>query len=491
MSLPRLSRVPFPSASWLRLLAFCGLAVLLRWGTFFLSVIDHDESTYIVVADELLRGEIYLRDAIDTKPIGIFWVYAGLIKLTGGSIPLLRLAAALVVGLGAWGLSIANWRATHRRVTGDVAGVAYCLLCSVYTDYGNSPNTEIFFNACTIAAVALAVAPRIGGQREDAFWHWPVAGLLLGLGCIIKPFVAAEALAIGLFAVWYYAHRGDYLRLLTAGAALVAGFAVPVAGVVGYYASLGLLDALWFYTFTVAGDYPVELAWYLRLKFMGDYLLRYAPLVLLGGVALVRRSFPRELRVWNAYLLLQFLLVTGVILLTGKRFGHYQVQLHPVLTLWAGACAGYVWRAYWGRRWVAPAVVGLSLLLGVAQGIYYAQKRDTGREIATYFRERLRPGEEVFGINAPQIVYHLLDRPCPTPYVHTSLLYYGHHLEAFQIDLESVSRHLITNPRLTYVYGRVGDPELETPFTRQLLEHFTEYARIGANQDFIVYRRGT
>ncbi len=485
----RLSRAPRPSATWLRLFAFCGLAVLLRWGTFSLSVIDHDESTYIVIADALLRGEVYLRDVIDIKPIGIFWIYAALIKLTGGSIPLLRLAAALVVGLGAWGLSLANWRATHRRVPGDIAGVAYCLMCSVFTDYGNSPNTELFFNLGTIAAVALAVAPRTGGRRADPFWHWPVAGLLLGLGCVIKPFVAAEALAVGLFGVWYYGRRHDFPRLLAAGAALVAGFALPVAGVVAYYAQLGLLDAFYFYTFTVAGAYPAELAWYPRLEFAANYLLRYAPLVLLGGGALVRRSFPAELRRWNVFLLLQFLLVTAAIVLTGKRFGHYQIQLHPVLALWVGACAGYAYREVWRRRWVIPTVGGLALLLGVTQAIYYGQKRDKGREVAAYFRERLLPGEEVFGMNAPQIAYHLLDRPSPTPYVHASLLYYDHHLAAFQIDLDHVAQRLIDNPRLTYLYGRTRDRQLDNALTHRLLEHFTEYDRFGPDQDFIVYRR--
>ncbi|MEO0732907.1 MAG: hypothetical protein AAFZ52_08735, partial [Bacteroidota bacterium] len=69
---------------WLAL--FILLAIALRWGSFFISVINHDESTYIVIADEMLRGEIYLRDVVDTKPIGIFWIYAALIKLTGGAI---------------------------------------------------------------------------------------------------------------------------------------------------------------------------------------------------------------------------------------------------------------------------------------------------------------------------------------------------------------------------------------------------------------------
>ena len=52
------------------------LAVLLRWGTFFPSVINHDESTYFLIGKALQEGQTYLVDSYDTKPVGIFLVYA-------------------------------------------------------------------------------------------------------------------------------------------------------------------------------------------------------------------------------------------------------------------------------------------------------------------------------------------------------------------------------------------------------------------------------
>ena len=319
------------------LLAFLLFCIALRWGSFFISVVNHDESTYIVIADELLRGEVYLKDAIDTKPIGIFLIYAALIKLTGGSIFALRLAASCVVALGAWGLYHAGRRATGDERVGIAAGLIYCITNSVFTYYGLSPNTEIYFNVLTIAAMALAVAPRVRAGAGDPFWHWPVAGFLLGLAMVIKPFAAAESLAIGLFMVWYY--RKNIGRMLAAGTALVGAFAIPLAALYLYYHQAAMLDTFYFYTFTVSGAYPIELAWYLRLKYMGDYLLRYSPFVILGAGALVqwKRENSKEGKRWIAYLLLQFITVTTVVLLTGKRFGHYQVQLHPIIALF-GAC---------------------------------------------------------------------------------------------------------------------------------------------------------
>ena len=62
------------------------LAVVIRWPSFLPSVINHDESTYIIIGDGLLHGQAYLVDSYDTKPVGIFLVYALLNALAGGSI---------------------------------------------------------------------------------------------------------------------------------------------------------------------------------------------------------------------------------------------------------------------------------------------------------------------------------------------------------------------------------------------------------------------
>lgn len=477
------------------LLALLTLAIIARWGSFFISVINHDESTYIVIADEMLRGEVYLRDLIDTKPIGVFWIYAALIKLTGGSIFALRTAAAAVVGLGGWGLFLAGRRATGSERVAGAAGIIYVLICSLFTYYGVSPNTEIFFNVFTIFAVALAVAPRIREGGADAPWHWPAAGFLLGLAVIIKPFAAAEALALGLFMVWFYGRRGQFGRLIGSGLLLVGFFALPLLFVYGYYYRLGLLDQLAFYTLDVSAAYPVDLPWYLRLKYMGDYLLRFSPLVVLGAGALVQcRNFKRKegLR-WGVYLLLQFVLVTTVVLLTGKRFGHYQVQLHPVIALlaalwWLPGLTVFPWLRKDRLRKALPYVVGgFALLLGTAHYFNYTKKKDRPTQIAAYLQDKLEPTQTYFLLNGNQISYHLLDRPVPTPYVHSSLLFLDHHVRAFQVDENAEADRIINNPQVVYLIGRRDDPEVNGILGQRLLEVFERSDEIG--EDLVVYRR--
>ncbi|PPK88129.1 dolichyl-phosphate-mannose-protein mannosyltransferase [Neolewinella xylanilytica] len=466
---------------WPTLFLFIGLSLLLRWGSSFISVINHDESTYLVIAREMLNGKVYLRDIFDTKPIGVFWLYAGLIKLTGGSIPGIRLATHLFVALTAWALYWAGRRATGSDRVGSAAGMAYVFACSLFSDYGLGPNSELFFNCLTAAALALGIAPRAPAPTADPpRWHWPAMGLLLGTAVIIKPFAAAESLATGLFALWYYWWRRRQVVVgLLSAAWLVAGFCVPLLVVYAHYLRLGMVDELLYYTFTVNSRYPAELAWYLRLQFLGEYLLRYAILVIPAAVA-VHAAYRRGTnRVWLYYLLVYFALVAIMILSPGRRFGYYQVQLHPALCLLAAAFLDERVQAWGGvRRWLSRRVVvygltGLAALLGVIHYVRYTGKTDRPEMIADYFRERLAPEEQFFSVTSHQISYYLLDRDVPTPFVHTALMFYPEYVRTYQLDERAEAEKLLANSKLRYVVRHPGDPAFFTPLTDRLLEDFT------------------
>ena len=64
-------------------LVFVAASILLRFLSFHYSVIDHDESTYLIIADAVLNGSYLYADVIDTKPPGIFLAF-GLIQVLFG-----------------------------------------------------------------------------------------------------------------------------------------------------------------------------------------------------------------------------------------------------------------------------------------------------------------------------------------------------------------------------------------------------------------------
>ncbi|NCB07857.1 MAG: hypothetical protein EOM73_06815, partial [Bacteroidia bacterium] len=84
------------------LLFFMSIAVAMRLFSFWTSVLDHDESTYMIIGRDILNGKELYSDVTDTKPVGVFLFYAGLEFLFGSSIFMKRLVFSLVVGATAF-----------------------------------------------------------------------------------------------------------------------------------------------------------------------------------------------------------------------------------------------------------------------------------------------------------------------------------------------------------------------------------------------------
>ncbi|MGH1435964.1 MAG: ArnT family glycosyltransferase [Lewinella sp.] len=431
------------------------LAILLRWGTFFPSVINHDETTYFLIGKGLLEGQNYLVDSYDTKPIGIFLVYALMSFLGGGSIFFLRLFTALVVGLTAYLLYRLGKKASGSTKVAWAAGISYLLLSSIFKFYGISPNTELFFNPFTIGALLL-----VWGEERKVY-HFLLAGLLLGAGFMIKYVIAADAMAIGLFLLWQgWRKERLFKSVLQECLPLTLVFFLPLALTYGYYASIGQTEAFLFYTFDVTSRYPVEASWGDRFVFALAFLGRFFPFTLLAIFAL-REPLAKD-RVWQGFLMLWLACVTVMTLLPGKTFGHYQIQMMPPLALLAASWfdperGQQAWLrkipALWSRGFLLATFLGISIGLFS----YFQNKLDGPRLVAAALKERLAPGELVYTGNYHHIVYHLLGQKSLTPYVHSSLLFYEHHVNALEIDLAEEAQHILAQqPR--YILLRTDHP---------------------------------
>ena len=444
------------------------LAIVIRWPSFLPSVIDHDESTYIIIGNGLLHGQIYLVDTFDTKPVGIFLVYALLNLLTGGSIFGIRLLTTIWLGVTAYLLFRLGIRAGGTQRVGWAAGVSYVLMASIFTHYGISPNTEIFFNGFTVLAILLAWS---AGNRITLYI---LAGLSLGVAFMIKFVSAGDAFALGFFLLASGLQRGAWKdALFRRCAPLTLAFFIPFALVYAYYAHIEQLDNFFFYTFEVISRYPVEAEWWRRLKYMGDFLLRFSPLVVFALFAL--REYRREDRRLQYFCLLWFAADTATLLLPGKFFGHYQVQLMPALALLAATWfhpARHRPRLFkqMPPKW-SYSLLGL-LILGLSIGLfsYYAKKVDYPRQVAMDLQQRMNPEDRVYTGNYYSIINHLLGQPSLTPYVHSTLLYYEHHLRAHAIDLDKESKRILEKkPR----YILLREEQEQNILTRRIKEKYT------------------
>lgn len=471
-----------PRNVWVQwsLLFFVLAAIIIRWSTYHLSVINHDESTYILIGKGLWEGQTYLVDSYDTKPIGIFLIYALLHGISGGAIWLIRLLTSAVIGLTAWLIYRLGGRATGSPEVAWAAGIGYLILPSIFTFFGISPNTELFFVPCAVGAILLVWE---GSQESPPFararsWYqFALAGLLLGIGFAIKYVIAADALALGLYLLWHGWKNDQLMRAIWQRCLpmTLAFFVAPVL-VLLYYQSIGQLDTFFFYTFEVTSRYPESASLGKRLLFVLEYLGRFFPFTFLAGWAIYWRL--KEDQVWQNFLLLWLILVFVIVLVPGKFFGHYQIQLMPATAL---LMALYFHPKRAGGRWLVRTgttrvrfYVGIALL-GLTVGLFshYWYKKDGPREVAALLTQRLSPGDLVYTGNYHHITYYLLGQEPMTPYVHSSLLFYPHHIEALQIDMnQEIKRIFDQNPR----YVLLREEFEKNSLTDYILTHYESIA---------------
>jgi len=137
------------------LFTFLTVSVVLRLFSFFPSVLDHDESTYLIIGREILQGKELYTDVTDTKPAGIFLFYAALEFLFGGSIFMKRFVFALVVGFTAFLVFKVSKRFFENHKAAVASGFIYIFYTSIWVYHGRSPNTELLFNLTTVGTLLL------------------------------------------------------------------------------------------------------------------------------------------------------------------------------------------------------------------------------------------------------------------------------------------------------------------------------------------------
>lgn len=279
---PRLADRETPALRWgLLLAAFAFL--LLRIGR---PPVVYDEGLILAGADRILLGEVPFRDFWNTHPPGQIWILAGLFRLFGESMVVLRVydaavKAGLALALFAWAGRLAPRRGAL------VAFAAAILWLEFYGSFGFGYTAfpALLFG---LASLGLVVA-RAGAARAPRARLWIAgAGLCAGLGALVRlDFGVYSAAVAGATIVASHAmrERPESVSRLREGAAAVALFGAGVLGpmVLAFVvlAAQGvtisrLVDVLVIYPTTVFPDYralplpgftPWRLAYYIPVWF--------------------------------------------------------------------------------------------------------------------------------------------------------------------------------------------------------------------------------
>ena len=402
-------------------LFFIGLSIMLRFFSFFPSVLDHDESTYMVIGRDILQGKILYTDVTDNKPIGIFIIYAILHSVFGYSIFLKRLFVSLLVGISAFFILRVSKNLFKDNKVAFWSGTVYILFSSLRIYYGLSPNTEVFFNFFTICGLLFLIQ----SKKLTSF----VGGLLFGLGFLIKYLVMFDFLFLVLFLMVLEMIQSKRLNwhIFSNVIFSVVGFLIPIIGVnLVFWVGENFSDfysAMYVIPKSYAGNPSLEKF----VKMLVNFAIWFAPLHILTAYVLLAKN--KALKKWHkAFFVAWLAAVLFAIYLPGKGFNHYTIQLMVPLSLIAGL---FFHPEIKGQKFVKiilnkkfAMIIGITFIVGLELASFGKNvlRKDRYKEVANYINQDLNPGEQIYPSNFGQIMYYLTKSEAPTKYIHRSIL---------------------------------------------------------------------
>lgn len=418
----------------------CLVSVILRFFSFFPSVIDHDESTYLEMAREMLEGKVLYVDVIDIKPPGIFLILSGFQLLFGYSIFFIRLLVTLWIGLTAFLIYSSGMLLFRDKKASVAGGIIYIFFISTWSFYGISITPEIFFNLFTILALWILL-------KYQSAWRYLLAGLVAGFGFIVKYFVMMDFAAFMLFFIFlknYEEGRKPGFFKVTLQVALAGiGFALPFLAANIYYYATGHFDAFADMIYLAPSRYPSAFQPWRIIRYTLDLHIRFFPVFFFFYYALFDKRLRKpEISETRRLIIPWAILALFAVQLSGNNYGHYAIQFMLPVSLMGGLffhserpLPGLLGRFFHGRAW-RITLAGL-LILVASLKLEYFFRHDKPREIAAYLEPKLKPEDVIYTGNYHHILYYLLKKDSPTPYIHRSLLTVPRHLHAFGIDQEA------------------------------------------------------
>ncbi len=451
---------------------FIAFSLLMRFFSFFPTLISHDEGTYFVIAREMFLGKIYFVDLVDTKPVGLYLLIGLLFKYIASSIFLARMLAAIVIGCTSFLIYKISLHDQGKQKPAIAAGAIFIFLLSVFTQFGVFLNPELFYTFFT----ALAFYVFLRWQKAAGFL---LLGFLLGIGFIFKYVVLFDLAAWLLFYfITALLKKEQKISWTAFGNCLVSclGFLIPFALVVLYYYQIGHLKEFWFYTFGVTSRVPVERTLWQTIVYICDFHLRFLPVVFFFYYALFRKpTGDNAYNISKGLIITWCLMVLVAVLAPGKPFGHYFIQMMVPVSIIAGRFfIPELKKPLWIDKVISRPVGTIILIVLITFQIFmqkhdYFDRPDVPKEVAAYLRPMLHPEDRIYTGNYQQVLYYMLNKDCPVKYVHRTLMCNHEHRSALQIDLAKEMEMLM---KMDFRFVLMKGPYCYEPMNAHIRKHY-------------------
>jgi 4-amino-4-deoxy-L-arabinose transferase-like glycosyltransferase len=438
-----------------------------------------DEGIYLVVGQALEYGRQLYAEIIDHKTPLIYWVAQVAFTLTNLKLVLVFVSLGIVT----------IFYFLSRLLHGDknpwfyrLSFISFALLTTLPALEGNILNGEILLMPFVLLGVMwfwhLLHSPK------TQVWEWLVAGSFFGLAVLTKVPSGFDFVAVGFFYVLVCVAKPRRLwpALIQHGLLLVAGFLIPIALSVVYFAFLGDLDAyldfglLYNFRYIQSWGTPFDnpvLQWLVSMQ--GRLVLLAIYLSILFGI---KRRLKPEL----FFILIWFGFTLFAALLSLRPYPHYALQLIPPATLLMGYFASSrfllragalalllvsygVWVALGFRPYPTLAYYGNFVTYVAGQKteadyrLWFDGKMSTIYDLADYLRDKTEAGERIFIWGNEPMVYALSRR------IPAGRFIVDFHIESFEGAKEETMSTLESDPPRYVVVTRRNDNSFGTFYT--------------------------
>src|SRR5438552_7469563 len=414
------------------------LVVILRTPTLLPSMYNIDEAYYSAIASDTLDGGAVYRTAVDTKPPGMYYIYAGVFRMAGrNNLFAVHLLAIFVVVATALVL-----RRIGARVADDWAGawsgIGYAVFVHAYRPGDTlGANSEIFASL----PLALSVLAFFQDLKKPAWGLMFLSGALVGVATLIRQ-PSAVTLGVMLACLAYgllISRTYSLARVLVAGNAVVVGFIAVIAALAWHYQLQGNLHEAysWAWAFAIRYVESETTVGYVLKRLLTVHLavILLSALLWYFGiwqvVATLRSFWCRRAVSTGQILLILWLALSYLAIFIGWRFpGHYHLAVLPPLSILAGqAFSRFVAeqrRAPQPRwRWIRAGIIGAAALpaIGFLVGAFVVRTQPLNfLPIVQHIVKETTPNDRIFVWGSSPQLYSFSSRRMATRFVSCSHL---------------------------------------------------------------------
>jgi len=491
---------------WLFLLV---ITFLLRFYSFLFSVIDWDESLYLLIAEAWSHGSIPYVEIWDQKPPGIYACYL-VAKLMGFGDMLvgIRIMSVLMVSASAF---LLYKIAEMMLPSAGWFSIAPALLYITFSlnNQGLAANTEIFFIPFVLGGFYFVL------RCIDSEWQFReqvhalvLSGLLVGIAFQIKYLVAFDliALATGIVLLqWYHKKNKAILSVVKIGALIFAGFLIPNIAVALYFSYHGHLQDLLNATLSANVQHQTHGDFSL-VKTAGKFYLQFRDQILLWGSVvvacwwLVRGKLQDDKKMIVLFLLGWLMLTVISASLTRKFYPHYFLQALPPLCLFFFLIFNQFLEAaqYQTKRIIYSLLilfVGVATVLPVVEDtlltVYFRKVAgnsywgDSSAEIADYIKNDLTANDYIFVAGGQPIIYYLSKAKIPTRFPYPPFFLDDHFRFVSGIDQEEEIKSILAKQPKFIITRKLDDNVFYQSLEPYLLQDYSEVHEIDGKSIFL------